>query len=315
MVNVDLSVTLWPSFPHFGRFAVDNRISAIRLNSAMINYAELDAELELLSKIYTTVPLFFDVKGRQLRVTEVIPNKNHLDLRINHPIEVETPTPVLFKAGVDVSLLKSVTEDGHRLTFSGGPAFEVKAGESLHIRHSTLKVGGNQFTDAELQKIEKVKNAGFTNYFLSYVECQKDVDEFISLVGDGSRINLKIENKKGLDYAENEFVKTDNLTLVAARGDLYVELDKPHEILNAVKLIIDKDPDAIVGSRILLSTITDSVPSCSDFSELAWLYDIGYKNMMLCDELCLKEKLLARAVNVFDSFRKNYEPTYDITYK
>ena len=103
-----------------------------------------------------------------------------------------------------------------------------------------------------------------------------------------------------------EFRKEEGLSLMAARGDLYVEIDKPHEILNALKLIIKKDHEACAGSRMLLSVIHDPVPSCSDLSELAWMYDIGYRKMMLCDELCLKEELLARAVNVFDSFRKSY---------
>ncbi len=38
---------------------------------------------------------------------------------------------------------------------------------------------------------------------------------------------------------------------MAARGDLYVEINTPHDILNATKLIIEKDPEAIVGSRML----------------------------------------------------------------
>jgi hypothetical protein len=35
----------------------------------------------------------------------------------------------------------------------------------------------------------------------------------------------------------------------------------------------------------------------------------GYKNMMLCDELCLKEELLSRAVNVFQAFKESYRNT------
>jgi hypothetical protein len=74
----------------------------------------------------------------------------------------------------------------------------------------------------------------------------------------------------------------------------------------AQKLIAQKDPQALVGSRILLSVVTNPVPECHDFSDLAWLYDIGYRRMMLCDELCLKEPLLGTAINVFDSFRNVY---------
>lgn len=306
MTDINLSVTLWPSFPHFKRFSTDPRIASIRLNSAMMSNPELEEELTKINSMKIKTPLFFDVKGRQLRITEVIPNDNYLDIRLNHPITVDTPTPVLFKAGADVALLHEVSEDGFRLKFLGGPKYNVKDGESIHIRDESLIVGGEQFTELELQKIEKVKKAGFKNYYLSYVECRKDVDEFISLVGKDCIINLKIENKKGLAYVEKEFVKKPTLNLVAARGDLYVELEKPHEILKAVKTIIQHDPNAIVGSRILLSTITDAVPSCADFSELAWLYDIGYKNMMLCDELCLKEPLLSRAINAFDCFKNEY---------
>ena len=40
--------------------------------------------------------------------------------------------------------------------------------------------------------------------------------------------------------------------------------------------------------------------------ELAWLYDIGYRSMMLCDELCLKDELLELAVSAFDAFRTDY---------
>lgn len=307
MCNLNLSVTLWPSFPHFPRFAHDERISSIRLNSAMMSMPELDEELEKIDRMNIKTPLFYDIKGRQLRITEVIPNDDHLECRINHPIDVSLPTPVLFKAGADVCLLYKVEEDGKKLIFLGGPKFNVKDGESLHIRDDSLIVSGPQFTQVELDKIERCKKAGFKNWFLSYVESQDDVDEFVKMVGDDAIVNLKIENKKGLKYVENDFVKRDGLNLVAARGDMYVEVDRPHEILAAVKMIIDKDPDAIVGSRILLSVINDPVPSCADFHELAWLTDIGYKNMMLCDELCLKEELLSRAVNVFDSFRQSYD--------
>lgn len=308
MSRYNLSVTLWPSFPHFPKFAFDPRISSIRLNSAMMNMTELDVELEKIAKMHIDTPLSYDIKGRQLRVKEVIPNTDHLDIRLNHPIEVDTPTPVLFKAGEDVALLQKVSEDGYRLEFFGGPKYLVKDGESLHIRDESLRVHGEQFTAVEKLKISKCLNAGFTNWFLSYVECQKDVDEFRKLVGPDAVVNLKIENKSGLEYVKKVFKKTPNTNLVVARGDMFVELDRPHEILEATKLILDKDPDAIVGSRMLLSVITNPVPSCADLCELAWLAEIGFKNFMLCDELCLKGDLLGRAVNVFESFENSYSP-------
>jgi len=71
-------------------------------------------------------------------------------------------------------------------------------------------------------------------------------------------------------------------------------------------LVIQKDPESFVGSRMLLSVIHNDIPTCADVTELAWLYDVGYRNFLLCDELCLKENLLARAINVFKHFRMDY---------
>lgn len=304
MSQLDLLVTLWPTFPHFKRFVNDDRLKAIRMNSAMINAKMLEDEFKLAESIGGSVPLYFDIKGKQLRVVESHPYDNHLELIINHPIEVKTPTVVLFKAGEDRALLREVV-DGTKLIFDGGPEFMVYDGESLHIKHESLKVNGATFTDFEIEKINKAVNAGYKRFFLSYVESQRNIDEFREYVGD-SEIVAKIENKKGLQFVSREFKKQDNLYLMAARGDLYVEVERPHDILSALKLIVDKDPEAHVGSRILLSVVHDSVPSCADFSDIAWLYDIGYRKMMLCDEICLKETLLATAIDAFDQFRSSY---------
>lgn len=105
-----------------------------------------------------------------------------------------------------------------------------------------------------------------------------------------------------------KFRKVPNLTLVAARGDLYVEISRPHLIANALRLIASKDPEACVGSRFMLSVMNDPVPSCADFTELAWVRDIGFRSVMLCDELCLKGELLERAVHACRSFYDDYQP-------
>ncbi|MBM3199858.1 hypothetical protein FJZ53_02885 [Candidatus Woesearchaeota archaeon] len=303
--KLELLVTLWPSFPHFKRFAIDGRLAGIRLNSAMVNKYELDNELDIIKKeVPDHIPMYFDIKGRQLRVTESFPYPDHLELKLNHTISVKTPTIVLFKAGADYALMDRIV-DGNHLIFEGGPKYLVDPGESLHIRDPSLVVTGPTILPVEVEKVEKAKKAGFDKFCLSYVEGKRCIDEFRDYVGD-AHIVAKIENKKGLDYVANHFKKKPNLSLMAARGDLYVEVDKPHHILEALKLIISKDKEACAGSRMLLSTIRSPVPECSDFSELAWLYDIGYRNMMLCDEICLKEELLARAVNAFDAFRQVY---------
>lgn len=309
MERTSLMVTLWPSFPHFEAFANKSCLRGIRLNSAMMSCPELDQELALVRALSPRVPLWFDVKGRQPRVVEVHPDKHRLIVTLNHPISVKTPQTVLFKAGADDALLERLEDGGRRLVFAPGneygPANRVSPGESLHIRHPSFVIHEPLFTTSELEKIEKVKAAGFTRWFLSYVECQRDIDQFLELVGEDAEVMLKIENERGLEFVARDFKKRDNLTLVAARGDLYVEVARAHQVLAATKLIVEKDPEALVGSRILLSVMHSPVPSCADFSELAWLHSIGYRNFMLCDELCLKGDLLNVAVNAFNEFARD----------
>lgn len=312
MSKIDLFVTLWPSLEHFPQFASDHRIDGIRLNSAMIHAVELDKELPLAAAVHDPVPVWFDIKGRQLRVTEVIHKLDHLELILNHPVAVDLPQPVLFKAGEDHALLINITDGGYHLIFAPGaehgPAFNVTVGESLHIRHSSLRSWGEQFIPEEKAKIERVKQSGISKWFLSYVHCQHDVDEFRELIGRKAELFLKIEDLKGLRYAATEFKKEPNVSLVAARGDLYVEVIRPHQIVQALRLIAQRDPEACVGSRILLSIIIKPVPSCADWCELAWLHDLGYRRMLLCDDLCLKADWLSTAINAFDEFRTMCKP-------
>jgi hypothetical protein len=306
----ELLVTMCPSFTHFNRFAHDDRVSGIRFNSAMITLDELDRELDLLAKNPPDVPVYYDVKSRQMRIIEVGTQDGNLVLTLNHPIAVDTPCVVLFKAGADVALLNRI-ENGNRLVFKGGPTYKLVPGESLHIRDKSFRnLRGetredNVFTPLEQKKIEKVKAAGFNKFFLSYVEKQSDVDIFQEMVGKDAEIWLKIESIPGMQYVQEHFKKRDNLVLVAARGDLFVELEQPHHMIEALRQIIQKDPEACVGSRLLLSVIDSPVPSCSDLLEISWLHDVGYRRMMLCDEICLKENLLASAVAVFDGIKRD----------
>ncbi|MEY4722732.1 MAG: hypothetical protein RLZZ324_245, partial [Candidatus Parcubacteria bacterium] len=136
-----------------------------------------------------------------------------------------------------------------------------------------------------------------------------------------------IESPKGLDYVARDFVKRDNLRLVAACGDLYVEVDRPHHTPQALRLIVEKDPQACAASRMMLSLMRSpipakaklpeplirdlekrQVPDLADFLQVAWLLDAGYRTLMLCDGLCLMEDKLGKAISALDAFRQEYVP-------
>lgn len=318
MSQLELFVTLWPSFAHFPAFAKDARLSGIRLNSAMISPGELTHEFAISDSLGATQPFWFDVKGRQPRVVAVQPDRERLIITLNHPISVDNPQIVLFKGGEEGAWLERLEDGGRRLVFfpakdqfgpgHHGPASIVRPGESLHIRHPSFTIHANPlFTLAEVEKIERVKARGQKRWFLSYVESMRDIDQFLEIVGSDAEVMLKIENERGLEFVAREFKKRDNLTLVAARGDLYVEVSRAHEVLSACKLIRERDPVAMVGSRLLLSLLKSPVPSCADFAELAWLYEnAGYRRFLLCDEICLKGELLNAAVNAWYEFFNDY---------
>lgn len=187
---MNLLLTLSPLFKHFSKFAFDDRVSGIRLNSAMSTLSDLDNEIQTINAVKTQTPLLFDIKGRQLRIEAVEGNKNNLELVLNHEVRCKTPQTVLFKAGLDAALLKEIK--GNRLIFEGGPQFKLVPGESLYIRDPNIEIVGSIFTDKELMKIDKVRNS-FNKYFLSYVEEQSDIDSFLELVGKDAEVWLKIE--------------------------------------------------------------------------------------------------------------------------
>ena len=81
---------------------------------------------------------------------------------------------------------------------------------------------------------------------------------------------------------------------------------------DAAKEVIRESAEAIqneladLAIKFKASLPAPGVPRCADLSDLAWLYDIGYRSFLLCDELCLEEQLLRNAVNVFAAFREDY---------
>jgi hypothetical protein len=306
---LNLHITAIPSANYFNQFAHNSFLTGIRMNGILFVGADTEKEISLIPKT-ATVPLWLDAKGRQLRIEETIYHKDHLEVVLNHQITgLVLPHPIIFKAGEDWAMVEKITDDGKRLhcRADGYPKYRVNPGDSIHFRNPNMHITDSLFTSNEKAKIQKMAKLGFQNFYLSYVESKRDVDEFRELVGPDATIILKIESKRGLQFVRNEWKNNAefyNCYLACARGDLYVEVDKPHHILEAQKLIIEKDPDALVGSRMLLSLFNNNVPACSDICELDQLRNLGYKHFLLCDDLCKKAVSLERAIATFEAFAR-----------
>jgi pyruvate kinase len=111
-----------------------------------------------------------------------------------------------------------------------------------------------------------------------------------------AEVVAKIESRSGLDYTRLHGASLGRL--MAARGDLFLELRRPHHLIRALDTILRADADAIVASRILGSLAWESEPAAQDITDVAYLVSQGYRTLMLGDEVCLRRDSVIAALNV-----------------
>ena len=184
-----------------------------------------------------------------------------------------------------------------------GPKRVVGPGESLNIIHPSLSIEGF-LTDNDKDYIEAGNNVGISKYMLSFVENADDVKQLQTLV-PGAEIAAKIESRKGMRYVANEW--DGESRLMTARGDLFVELRRPHHITAAMEDIVTKDPNAILASRIFSSFAYSLEPSCSDIGDVDNALRMGYRTFMLGDATCMNRDSVISSLNLFEAMGGRYK--------
>jgi pyruvate kinase len=202
-----------------------------------------------------------------------------------------------FSDGKEHATVLKVNEN--KLIMQQGPKRVIGPGESVNIPDASLQVQ-DYFTQTDIKYIEACKKIEFHNYMLSFVEKQEDVDALYQL-DEKAEIIAKIESKKGLD-----FVGDSDVRLMAARGDLYVELKMPHHVINALEKIIAKNKNAVAASRIFSSLADNYEPSCADIGDADNLLRMGYRTFMLGDEICMQRDSIISALNLFGAISAKY---------
>jgi pyruvate kinase len=162
-------------------------------------------------------------------------------------------------------------------------------------------------TDLDKAYIEAGAKVGINTIMSSYFEGGNDVSE-IRAINPNAEIVAKIESEKGLNYVRTEYNPKSLVRLMAARGDLYVEISRPHLILGAVRDIVEKDPEAIVASRILPSLRNSFLASAQDISDIGFLMEIGYRRFMVGDDICFRKESLLSALNIIQALERDYKP-------
>ncbi len=291
-MKVRAIVTAPPYAPFLDAVARHPLVCGFRLNTVMPlrgGPGEALARLRALGQ-----PLWVDLKGRQLRVVgAAIPP--YTEVRLSHPIRVETPVDAFFSDGNEHARVVAV--DGDRIILEDGPRRLIGPGESVNIVHPSLEVEGT-LTETDRAYIAAMREAGLKRVMISYVESPADVEEVRGLLPE-AEIMLKIETRRGLDYAREHGDSQGRL--MAARGDLYVEVLRPHRVIGALHEIIAADPEAVVASRIFDSLAHHPVPASADIGDVAFLLSLGYRTFMFGDMVCLQRDTVLEALNLLEA--------------
>lgn len=291
-------VTVPPHATFLAEVAAHPMTAGLRLNTVMPIAEPHAAVLRRLRALGR--PLWVDLKGRQLRVTRAaLPP--FTEVHLSHRITVRTPCDAFFSDGREHARVLAV--DGDRLILEESPRRVVGPGESVNIVAPDLRIEGG-LTETDRLWLGAMAETGERDVMLSFVEGASDLDEVRALLPE-ARIVQKIESQRGLDWVSRGAAAHGRL--MAARGDLYVEVVQPHRILGAMRRIIQADPDAIAASRVLTSLAFQGVPDCADLSDVAWLHALGYRHLMLGDEVCQRREAVLAALQALQAIARELE--------
>jgi pyruvate kinase len=296
-MKISAIVTTPPYATFLDEIARHPLVSGFRLNTVMPVKSGPFEALELLNKY--NQPVWVDLKGRQLRVVGAA-MPPFTEVRLSHKIRVQTPVDAFFSDGNERARVVAV--DGDRIILEDGPRRMIGPGESVNIIHPSFEIEGT-LTETDKAYLAAMKEMGLTRVMLSYVESVDDVEEIKNILPDAEVI-LKIETQSGLEFARQ--IGSKHGRLMAARGDLYVEVLQPHRIIDAVKTIIQADRHAIAASRIFDSLAWQPVPVSADIGDAAFLLEIGYRNFMLGDQVCLQRDSVLEALNLLQALGDTY---------
>lgn len=297
-IPVDAIVTVPPYATFLEEVARHPLVSGFRLNTVMPLKETPREVLARLSKLGQ--PLWVDLKGRQLRVAiPAVPP--FTEIRLSHKIKVNAPVDAYFSDGNERARVAAV--DGDRLIMEDGPRRMVGPGESVNIIDPSLQIEGT-LTETDKAYLAVMKDLGLTKVMLSYVESPEDAQEVRDLL-PGAEVVLKIETQRGLEFAKrygNQFGQ-----LMAARGDLYVEVLHPHKIISAIRVAIKDNKDTILASRLFESLAWQPIPVSADITDTAYLLELGYRTFLLGDQVCMKRDSVIAALNLLEAIAQEME--------
>jgi pyruvate kinase len=289
-----MPIAAWVTVPPHADFleevAAHPLVCGLRLNTVMPIAEPPAAVLDRLATLGR--PVWVDLKGRQLRLVEAaVPP--FTAVRLSHAVQVPTPTRAWFRDGTESARILAV--DGDRLILDAGPRVVLGPGESVNVPHPDLRVSGT-LTPSDRAWLAALADRPQADrkVLLSFAESDDDLAE-VHAACPRAEVVAKIESRRGLAWFESARCR-----VMAARGDLYVELPAPHHVVGALRRIARR-PDAVAASRIASSLLRSPVPSSADVGDIGFLLLLGFRTLLLGDEVCLSRDTAIGALELVRS--------------
>ncbi|VVB78019.1 Pyruvate kinase [uncultured archaeon] len=310
-----------PPLAKFKSLADSYIVESVRLNTTQ---RLKETPLEILTHVRSEAdlkPVWIDLKARQLRVDDYnvkfLRDKELHYITLSHKISVTKPAEVYTDnahyRGQIIDLLNDnvLVVEGSVERKIGIPLplqgqIGIRPGMSVNITDPSLVIQG-YLTNKDKEYIEAGKSLGMNNFMLSFVEKESDITDLLS-IDPKARIIAKIESKKGLEFIDTVYPKYKNrIDLMAARGDLYTEVDQPDHVIAACKKIIKSNPRAVMASRMLesLSNI-DEIPRCAELFDVYCGILMGYNRFMIGDDVARGKESAKAAIGLFKAISENY---------
>lgn len=242
--------------------------------------------------------LYIDLEGRQVRVAKWS-LQSRGSVVLNHDFELELPGIINFRGCGWFKIIGAKPEQRKIYIEPKRSKAENFFGESQSVNVVAKKfvVKGN-LGGSDLAFMKAACRYGVDHFMLSFVESRQDIANFyrqhlklartFSEMIPKPELILKIESRKGIELVRSWSADDyPECRLMAARDDLFLSMVNEREkYLGALQLIIEKDPQAIVASRLMSGLLEANEEMTSgDMADLALMSRFGYKHFMLSDSM------------------------------
>lgn len=241
--------------------------------------------------------LYIDLEGRQMRIARWTPQSRGC-VTLNCDFEITLPASIHFRRVGWFNIISALPQE-RKIFFTPQKTREeyfLGESQSVHIVAKDFSVRG-YLRKQDRKYIKAAVKYGINAFMLSFVEGFKDINEFYDFhdapwarvfrKSSSPELVLKIESTKGMEWLKTlGNTNSTGLKLMAARDDLFLSfVDKRQEVIPALRLIIEKDPEAIVASRLLSGLEVSGEVTIADMADIILMHQLGYRHFMLSDEL------------------------------